>query len=129
MYFDNTDGSYTADFTITGNTVAEPGAAAFAGLALTSGAPSSGDTIQVCAAITGNDFSSGDPLDFNDVIVGGGASGASSIRLPGYAGSTLAAVETFVRGNNLNGGATAVVAYSDPGPETIFIGGASCTLP
>jgi len=129
MYFDNTDGSYTADFTITGNTVAEPGAAAFAGLALTSGAPSSGDTIQVCAAITGNDFSSGDPLDSNDVIVGGGASGASSIRLPGYAGSTLAAVETFIKGNNLNAGTTATVAYSDPGPATIFTGGASCTLP
>ena len=41
IYADNTDGSYTANFTITGNTTAEPDANAFAGLVLTNGAPGS----------------------------------------------------------------------------------------
>ncbi len=129
MYFDNTDGSYTANFTITGNTVSQPGASAFAGLALTAGAPASSDTIQVCAAITGNDMSTGDPLNSNDIIVGGGASGGSALRLPGYAGSTLADVENFIRTNNLNSASTTVMAYSDPGPASIFTGGAACPTP
>lgn len=129
MYFDNTDGSYTANFTITGNTVSQPGASAFAGLALTAGAPASSDTIQVCAAITANDMSTGDPFNINDIIVGGGASGGSALRLPGYAGSTLADVENFIRTNNLNSASTTVMAYSDPGPASIFTGGAACPTP
>ena len=129
LYFDNTDGSYAANFTITGNTVSQPGASAFAGLALSAGAPASADTILVCAAITGNDMSTGDPFNSTDIIVGGGASGGSFLRLPGYGGSSLADVETFIRNNNLNTGTTAVVAYSDPGPATIFTGGASCATP
>lgn len=74
-------------------------------------------------------MSTGDPFNSTDIIVGGGASGGSFLRLPGYGGSSLADVETFIRNNNLNTGTTAVVAYSDPGPATIFTGGASCATP
>jgi hypothetical protein len=130
MYFDNTSGSYTANFTITGNTVAEPESAAFAGLALTAGAPSSGDTIHVCADIKSNDMSAGDPTNANDIIVGGGASGGSFLNLPGYGGSagSTAAVQSFINGNNLNPGSTAVSAYIDGGLP--FTGtGTSCPTP
>jgi hypothetical protein len=133
LFFDNTGGSYTANFTITGNTTAEPGGGAFAGLALTNGGSGSTDTINVCATITGNDFSAGDPSDSNDIIVG--ASGAAighTFNLPGYAGgANLANVQTFIQNNNLNPGSTAVVAYTDP-PVTpaAFTGtGTSCPTP
>ncbi|HEX3067098.1 MAG TPA: hypothetical protein VHX14_00875, partial [Thermoanaerobaculia bacterium] len=133
LYFDNTGGSYTANFTITGNVTAEPGGGAFAGLALTNGAASSTDTINVCATITGNDFSAGDPSDSNDVIVGASGSAAGhTFNLPGYAGgANLANVQTFIQNNNLNPGATAVVAYTDP-PVTAaaFTGtGTGCPTP
>jgi hypothetical protein len=132
IFADNTGGTYAADFTITGNTAAEPGIGAFAGLALAAGAPLSADNIDVCAKIGGlgaerNDFSAGDPANANDVILGV-STGGSSIRLPGYAGATLADVQNFVLGNNFAG--TAVTAYVDP-PATAanFTGGAACALP
>jgi hypothetical protein len=133
LFFDNTGGSYTANFTITGNVTAQPGAGAFAGLALTNGGSSSTDTINVCATITGNDFSAGDPSNSNDVIVGASGSAAGhTFNLPGYAGgANLANVEAFIRNNNLNPGTTAVVAYTDP-PVTAaaFTGsGTSCPTP
>lgn len=133
IYDDNTDGTYAVNLTMTGNTATEPGSSAFAGLALTAGAPGSSDNIDVCAQIGGagalsNNFSTGDPTDSNDIILGV-STGASSMRLPGYAGSTLANVETFVFGNN-NFSGTAVVAYVDP-PATAanFSGGAACPTP
>jgi hypothetical protein len=57
------------------------------------------------------------------------STGASSIRLPGYAGASLADVQTFVFNNN-NFAGTVVTAYVDP-PATAanFIGGAVCNLP
>ena len=133
LYFDNTGGSYTANFTITGNVTAEPGAGAFAGLALTNGGAGSTDTINVCATITGNDFSAGDPSDSNDIIVGASGSAVGhTFNLPGYAGgANLANVQTFIQNNNLNPGSTAVVAYTDP-PVTAaaFTGsGTSCPTP
>jgi len=133
LYFDNTGGSYTANFTITGNTTAEPGGGAFAGLALTNGAPSSTDTVNVCATITGNDFSAGDPSDSNDVIVGAsGAAVGHTFNLPGYAGgANLANVQTFIQNNNLNPGSTAVFAYTDPPvtPAAFTGSGSSCPTP
>jgi hypothetical protein len=66
IYADNTGGNYNADLTITGNTTDQPGAGVFAGLALTAGAPSSSDDIDVCANMTGNNFSAGDPNDANE---------------------------------------------------------------
>jgi hypothetical protein len=131
LFFDNTGGSYSANFTITGNTTAEPGGGAFAGLAITNGSPGSADTVNVCADVTANDFSNGDPADANDVIVGASGSAAGhTFRLPGFGGSTLNDVQNFVKGNNLNPATTAVTAYTDP-PVTpaAFVGGASCPTP
>jgi uncharacterized protein YdeI (BOF family) len=133
IFADNTGGNYNVDLTITGNLTAEPGPGAFAGLALAAGAPLSADDIDICALIGGagalrNDFSAGDPANANDMILGI-STGASSIRLPGYAGASLADVQTFVFNNN-NFAGTVVTAYVDP-PATAanFIGGAVCNLP
>src|ERR1051325_6474914 len=81
IYPANTGGNYAVNVGITGNTPAEPSPSAFAGLALTAGAPSSTDAINVCANIVGNDFSAGDPNDFLDVILGV-STAASTMRLP-----------------------------------------------
>jgi hypothetical protein len=133
IYADNTGGSYTANFTITGNLAAEPVAPnVFAGLAITNGSPGSTDTVQVCADIRNNDFSAGDPANANDVIVGAsGAGSGHTFVLPGYAGSSLANVQTFIQNNNLIPGSTAVFAYVDA-PATVgqFVGtGTSCPTP
>ena len=54
IYADNTGGSYTANFTIEGNTLDTPGLPNwFAGIAITNGSPTSSDTINVCAKIGG----------------------------------------------------------------------------
>jgi hypothetical protein len=128
IYLDNTDGIYALNLNVTGNTTAEPGPAAFAGLALAAGAPSTTDAIPVCANITGNNFSAGDPSNSNDVIVGV-STGGSSIRLPGYSGSTLADVQNFILGNN-NVAGTTVNAYVDaPATAASFVGGAACVTP
>ncbi len=129
IYADNTGGNYNVNLTITGNTTGTPGPPVFAGLALTAGAPSTPDDIDVCANISGNDFSLGDPLDFNDIVVG--VSGlASSMRLPGYGGASLTAVENFIKNNNLNPGTTTVFAYDDLSPSgASFVGGAACATP
>jgi hypothetical protein len=139
IYADNTGGSYTVNTTITGNTVRQPGAGAFAGLALTAGAqnpggnPGNGDQIHVCAIIGGagaleNDFSTGDPSNANDIIIGGGASGGSQMRLPGESAANEAQLQAFVLANN-NVAGTTVTAYEDP-PATFsstFTGtGTSC---
>lgn len=129
IFADNTGGNYGVNLTITGNVTAEPGSGGFAGLALTAGAPGTGDDIDVCADITGNDFSAGDPFDSIDVIVGV-STGLSTMRLPGYAGTTTADVQTFIQNNNLNSAATAVFAYTDPpATDANYIGGAACTQP
>ncbi len=124
MWFDNTGGSYTANFTITGNTVNQPGATAFAGLALSSGAVGSGDSIQVCAGITGNDFSAGDPFNFADVSIVRG--GLSSMRLPGYVGTVIGDVAGFIQTNNPVPG-TVVDVLSESNIN--LTGGAACPLP
>jgi hypothetical protein len=131
IFADNTGGNYNVNATITGNTTDTPGAGAFAGLALSAGAPGP-DDIDVCAAVTGNNFSAGDPANANDifVIVSGTA---SSMRLPGYSGSNLNQVATFIKNNNLNPATTIVTAQDDNGNGTTapsFSGGAApCTLP
>jgi hypothetical protein len=132
LYFDNTGGSYTANFTIRNNIVTQPGPNAFAGLALTNGAPSSTDTVHVCADIKSNDFSAGDPFNVNDVLVGAsGSSSGHSFVLPGYVGSTLAAVQTFIQNNNSLPASTTVMAYTDaPVTAAAFVGtGTSCPTP
>jgi VCBS repeat-containing protein len=132
IYADNTGGSYAANFTITGNTAAQPGAGVFAGLAITNGSPGSGDTINVCADIKNNNFSEGDPANANDIIVGAsGALAGHTFNLPGYAGgANLTNVQNFIQNNNLFAG-TVVTAYVDaPATAAAFTGtGTSCNTP
>jgi len=128
IYLDNTGGNYAVNLNITGNTTAEPGASAFSGLALAAGAPGTGDTIPVCANITGNNFSAGDPSNSNDVIVGV-STGGSSMRLPGYSGSTVADVQNFILGNNNLAGTTVTAYFDAPATATSFVGGAACVTP
>ena len=132
IFADNTGGSYTANFTITGNTTAEPGATSFAGLAITNGSPGSADTVQVCANIKNNDFSAGDPANANDIIVGAsGAAAGHTFVLPGLATFTQAGVETFIKNNNVLPASTAVSAYTDaPVTFSAFTGtGTTCPTP
>jgi len=128
IYMDNTDGIYALNLNITGNTTAEPGPAAFAGLALAAGAPSTTDAIPVCANITGNNFSAGDPSNSNDVIIGV-STGGSSMRLPGYSGTTLADVQNFILGNNNVAGTTVSAYFDAPATAASFTGGAACVTP
>ncbi|HWT14739.1 MAG TPA: Ig-like domain-containing protein [Patescibacteria group bacterium] len=133
IYADNTGGTYNLDATITGNVADTPGPGAFAGLALSAGAPSSADDIDVCAQVGGagalaNNFANADPVNANDIIVGV-STGASSMRLPGYAGASLATVEALLLSQN-NFASTAVSAYVDaPATAANFTGGASCQTP
>ncbi len=135
MFFDNTGGSYTANFTILGNTLAEPGVNSFATLALTNGGNLTSDTVNVCAVIGGagaskNVFSGAAGLA--DVYLGSsGQNGGHTFNLPGYVGpSNLANVAAFATANNtLSGGAT-VQAYDDNGGQGSFTGvGGSCPTP
>lgn len=129
IYADNTGGDYDVNLTVTGNTLAQPGPFAFAGIALAAGAPSSTDDIDICANIAGNDVSAGDPNGFADIYMGV-STGASSIRLPGYAGSSTTDVENYLKANNLNSGATEVFVYVDaPATAGNFVGGAACPAP
>ncbi len=135
IYADNTDGSYTANFTITGNTLDTPGPNWFAGIAITNGAPTVvTDTINVCADIG----SSSPPLQ-NTLNLGGnlgvivGSSGAPAghtFNLPGYAGGpVLANVESFILGRNA--GSFVASAYEDaPATAAAFTGvGPICPTP
>ena len=135
MFFDNTGGSYTANFTIQNNTMAEPGAGSFSTLAITNGGNTTSDTVNVCAVIGGagglkNTITGAAGLA--DLYLGSsGQNGGHTFNLPGYVGaSNLANVQTFVTGNNtLSGGAT-VVAYDDNGGQGSFTGtGTSCPTP
>jgi len=126
IFMDNTEGSYAVNLTMTGNTVAtSPNPTTFAGLALTAGAPGSTDSINVCAQINGNDFSTGDPSNANDIIVGV-SSVTSNMRFPGYAGTTSTNVQDFLLANN-NAAGTVVSAYTDsPATAANY---ASCAIP
>src|SRR6185369_15513078 len=75
---DNTGGNYDVNLTVTGNVVQQPSATSFSGLGLAAGAPSSANDIDVCAAITGNDFSASSPAGVNiDVLIGVSGSASS----------------------------------------------------
>lgn len=130
IYADNVDGSYAANFTITGNTTAQPSPEAFAGLVLTNGSPGSGDTVNVCAKITGNNFSGGDPANTSDVyITASGAGAGHTFNLPGYVGTTLANVAGFIGGNNPPT-ATVLVQTDAPVTAAAFTGtGTTCPTP
>jgi hypothetical protein len=127
---DNTGGAYDVNLIITGNNVSQPGNSAFGGLVLGAGAPASTDDIDVCASITGNDFSGGAPAGGTDIFLAV-SSGASSLRLPGLTTpATQGGVTAFVLANN-NVGGTTVDAIADA-PATFaanYLGGAACTSP
>ncbi|HET9651806.1 MAG TPA: hypothetical protein VFP36_06430, partial [Usitatibacter sp.] len=74
----------------------------------------------------------GDPTNSNDVfVVASGAAAGHAFNLPGYVGTTLAQVQTFIQNNNSLPGSTTVIATIDP-PVTAaaFTGtGTSCPTP
>jgi len=130
---DNSGGSYSVDLTITGNTTAEPGPGAFAGLALTAGTNPPSDTITVCANVTGNDFSAGDPSDTFDVYTLVSSSG-SFLRLPGLVTSGTEAnrqtqIQNFILANNNVAGTAVFADISAPATYAAnYLGGASCMM-
>ena len=134
VYADNTGGSYTANFTIKGNTLGQTGAGWFAGIAITNGSPASSDTVNVCAAVGGSALAEKNTLNFAGglgVLVGAsGAAAGHTFNLPTYAGgANLTNVQNFLQGNNA--GSFTTSAYNDP-PATpaAFTGsGTSCPTP
>jgi hypothetical protein len=133
IYADNTGGSYTANFTIKGNLFDEPGATEAFAIGMTNGSPSSGDTVDVCAAIGGSIAAEKNTINFSPVlgiVVGSsGANGGHSFRLPGLPTSTEAGVESFLTTNNT--GSFTVDAYADaPATFAAFTGtGTTCPTP
>jgi hypothetical protein len=135
MDFDNAGGSYTANFTIQHNTVAEPGAAAFASLYLRNGAPGTlSDTVDVCAAIGGaaahekNTFDGAATTRGDVYVAAGGAGSGHTFNLPGYVGSSLADVQAFLALKNTVTGTTAynAVAHAPAGADDFTGTGMSC---
>jgi hypothetical protein len=140
IYADNTGGSYTGNFTITGNTLDTPVLPFwFAGIAITNGSPTSTDTVNVCAKIGGSAAAEKNTLNLSGnlgVIVGGsGANGGHTFNLPGYAGGATepqreANLESLLTTNNT--GSFTVDAYVDA-PATFggtFTGiGTGCPTP
>jgi hypothetical protein len=135
IYADNTGGSYTANFTIQGNLLDTPEPPTwFAGIAVTNGAPASGDTVNVCAAIGGATVAERNTLNLGGdlgVIVGSsGAGGGHTFNLPSFPGpSNQASVESFIQGRNQ--GSFTTNAYADaPATFAAFTGsGTSCPTP
>jgi len=121
-----TDGSATMNATITNNTTTDAGAFAFTGLFIDCGGLST-DSHFLCASISGNNFSAGDPANVNDIFLKQNA--ATTIRLPGYGGGAAdtGAVSAFLIANNPTAGTTASATVSGSGGG--FVGGAACTTP
>ena len=131
IYMDNTGGSYTVNATITGNQIKNPGSGAFAGIALTNGANTSGDTVNVFAKIASNVFSGTVPAGyFADIVLGasGAASGHSFTLSGANAGnvSSFANIQAFLAATNTTPFGN--VAYADS-PATISAFQASASLP
>ena len=111
--------------TITGNTIAQPGSLAFPknGIQLNIGTVP-GDTYSACAQITGNVANGSSTGGGPDIRVRQRQD--TTVRLPGYAGGSadLAAVQTFVAGNNPTGPPTVLASVSGTGGG--FVGGPAC---
>ena len=134
IYADNTGGSYAANFTIEGNTLDTWQGTNFAGIAITNGAPSSTDTVNVCAKIGGTTAAEKNTLNLTGnlgVIVGAsGAAAGHTFNLPTYAGgANLTNVQNFIQGNN--SGSFTTSAYTDaPVTASAFTGtGTGCPTP
>jgi hypothetical protein len=130
-------GSGTMNVTVTGNTVTEPetqapGALATNGFHL-NGGTTVGDTYQICLNLSGNTLAGSG----QDTIPPGSTFGdfrlrqrqSTTVRLPGYAGGAtdVAAVVTFLQGQNPGGESGVASANSPPGGG--FVGGAACPTP
>ncbi len=138
IYADNTGGSYSVDMTVTGNTFRQAGTNVFAGLAVTNGSPSSGDTTNVVLRALNNDFSdSSDPAGGGaDIYVtaSGSSAGTHTFTLSGAAAAdvaSLSAIQTFLKNNNnLNGASAATLTYASvDAPVTLSQFKASASLP
>ncbi len=139
MFFDNTGGTYTANFSIKGNTIAEPGAGSFCDLCLTNGANLSSDKVNVCAEIGGatagekNNF--GGPTGRADIVlVSSGSTTGHTYSLPGYGGTIhdFAAINAFVASHNtiIAGSTLTYQSSDDNGAGGLgFVGGAACGTP
>ena len=112
--FVNSGGNPAMNLTITGNTIADPGADASHGIYGQAGAQA-GDNGTVCAAIAGNS-ATGSGLGGGDVELD--QNYATTYDLPGYTGAPedTSAVESFLIGNNDGSGTpTAVATVSGSG--------------
>ncbi|HYG75303.1 MAG TPA: putative Ig domain-containing protein [Planctomycetota bacterium] len=139
IFADNTGGSYTANFTIQGNTLSTPGVGSFAGIAITNGAPFDptsppGDTVNVCAKIGGSTAAEKNTLNLSGglgIVVGSsGQNGGHTFNLPGYGGGANEAnIEAFLSANNA--GSFTTDAYADaPATFAAFTGtGTGCPTP
>lgn len=119
--------------TITGNTIANPGANALNGINLNGGTVP-GDTYAICADVGGVGAQA-------NTINGSGANGgtdfrlrqrqSTTVRLPGYGGTAgdTTAVVTYVRNRNNNSGSTTGSAAVNTPPGGGFTGGAACAQP
>jgi hypothetical protein len=123
------EGDSAMNLTITGNTIADPGTFGSWGLLGEAGAQP-GDNGTVCADI------SGDSIKGSAQSAQGGADFeldqefASTIELPGYAGTSqdTNAVVSFVQGNNTGDGTPSGIATTS-GSGGGFAGATSCPAP
>jgi hypothetical protein len=135
IFADNTDGSYTANFTIEGNILDTGNPLTwFGGILMSNGAPSTGDTVNVCAKIGGpgaqaNTFNLGGQTGVF-IIASGAGPGGHTFNLPGYAGgANLANVQNFLQANNA-GSFTTTATVDPPATAAAFTGvGATCPTP
>jgi large repetitive protein len=135
-------GAPTLNATITGNSVANPGAFALNGIFVNAGASSTGngggpDAGTLCAgiggagalanAITGSGANSADPTSTDFRVR---QRFATTVKLPGYIGlaGDTAAVVVFVKANN-GGTPTGSATAAFPGSGGGFIGGTACPTP
>ena len=120
--------SGSVNFTVTGNTIANPGnnpnVSGFQGIALNSGV-TPGDAYQTCAHISGNTATNSSPDGLNDLRVR--ARMNTTVRLPGYVGGNkdTTAVANFLLAQNTAVTASAVADATSGG----FVGGAACATP
>ncbi|MBI4910060.1 MAG: putative Ig domain-containing protein [Acidobacteria bacterium] len=137
IYADNTGGSYTANFTITGNTFDTPGTGWFTGIAITNGSPASADTVNVCADIGGagalvNTFNFVNNPNSALFMYNAGAAAGHTFRFPGANVSSTANIEAFVNGRNIFIGNT-VTTHVEIQPNATLAGfsntGTSCPTP
>ena len=120
------EGSPTMKLTITGNTIADPGAFGSWGVLGQAGA-ATGDAGLVCVAMSGNSIhgsaaagQGGADFEFDQEF-------STTVKLPGYAGGSqnTAAVVAFVQGNNTGNGTPSGIATTS-GSGGGFTGGTSC---